>query len=127
MPKTTRRVRVAFGERLQPVGELVFEADGRRQASMFRYADDWLSAPGGFAIVPTLPLSESPFHASASRERPISALPGPFGDGAPDSRGRGLVHKALPGPSPSSTICSRWTQKTRQGTLRYLDDAGPTA
>ena len=91
MSKTTRRVRVVLGERLRPVGELVFEADGRRQASMFRYADEWRSASEGFAIAPTMPLSESPFHASASRERPRSAILGPFGDGAPDSWGRGLL------------------------------------
>ena len=28
MPKTTRRVRVAFGEALREVGDLVFESDG---------------------------------------------------------------------------------------------------
>ena len=30
MSKTTRRVRVALGEALQPVGEILFESDGRR-------------------------------------------------------------------------------------------------
>ena len=124
MTKTARRVRVAFGERLQPVGELVFEADGRRQASMFRYADEWRSAPEGFAIAPTLPLSESPFHASASRERPRSALLGPMGDGAPDSWGRGLLRKALPGPLTELDYLLAADDETRQGALRYLDDAG---
>ena len=124
MTKTTRRVRVAFGERLRPVGELVFEADGRRQASMFRYADEWRSAPEGFAIGPTLPLSESPFHASASRERPRSALLGPMGDGAPDSWGRGLLRKALPGPLTELDYLLAADDETRQGALRYLDDAG---
>ena len=124
MTKTTRRVRVAFGERLRPVGELVFEADGRRQASMFRYADEWLDGPEGFAIAPTMPLSESPFHASASRERPRSALPGPIGDGAPDSWGRGLLRKALPGPLTELDYLLAADDETRQGALRYLDDAG---
>lgn len=32
MAKTTRRVRVALGEALHPVGEIVFEFDGRREA-----------------------------------------------------------------------------------------------
>ena len=124
MAKTTRRVRVAFGERLRPVGELVFEADGRRQASMFRYADEWRDAPEGFAIAPTLPLSESPFHASASRERPRSALAGPFGDGAPDSWGRGLLRKALPGSLTELDYLLAVDDETRQGALRYLDDDG---
>lgn len=124
MPKTTRRVRVALGERLQPVGELVFEADGRRQASMFRYADEWLSAAEGFAIAPTLPLSESSFHASASRERPRSALLGPIADGAPDSWGRGLLRQALPGALTELDYLLAVDDETRQGALRYLDDEG---
>ena len=124
MSKTTRRVRVAFGERLRPVGELVFEADGRRQASMFRYADEWRNAPEGFAIAPTLPLSDSPFHASASRERPRSALLGPFGDGAPDSWGRGLLRRAFSGPLTELDYLFAADDETRQGALRYLDDDG---
>ena len=124
MPKTTRRVRVALGERLLPVGELVFEADGRRQASMFRYADEWLDGSAGFAIAPTLPLSESPFHASASRERPRSALLGPVGDGAPDSWGRGLLRKALSGALAELDYLLAVDDETRQGALRYLDDDG---
>ena len=124
MPKTTRRVRVALGERLQPVGELVFEADGRRQASMFRYADGWLDGPEGFPIAPTLPLSESPFHASASRERPRSALLGPISDGAPDSWGRGLLRKALSGALTELDYLLAVDDETRQGALRYLDDDG---
>ena len=124
MPKTTRRVRVAFGERLRPVGELVFETDGRRQASMFRYADEWRNAPEGFAIAPTMPLSESPFHASASRERPRSALLGPFGDGAPDSWGRGLLRKSFPGSLTELHYLLPVDDETRQGALRYLDDGG---
>ena len=124
MPKTKRRVRVAFGERLRPVGELVFEADGRRQASMFRYADEWPDGPEGFAIAPTLPLSESPFHASASRERPRSALLGPFGDGAPDSWGRGLLRRALSGALTELDYLLAVDDETRQGALRYLDDDG---
>ena len=124
MAKTTRRVRVAFGERLRPVGELVFEADGRRQAGMFRYAGGWLDAPEGFAIAPSMPLSDSPFHASASRERPRSALLGPFADGAPDSWGRGLLRKALAGPLTELDYLLAADDETRQGALRYLDDEG---
>ncbi len=124
MAKTTRRVRVALGERLRPVGELVFESDGRRQAGMFRYADAWRDAPDGFAIAPTLPLSGSPFHASASRERPRSALLGPFGDGAPDSWGRGLLRRALAGSLTELDYLLAADDETRQGALRYLDDDG---
>ena len=91
---------------------------------MFRYADEWRRAPEGFAIAPTMPLSESPFHASASRERPRSALLGPMGDGAPDSWGRGLLRKALPGTLTELDYLLAADDETRQGALRYLDDAG---
>lgn len=124
MSKTTRRVRVAFGARLRPVGELVFEADGRRQTGMFRYADEWRVAPEAFALAPAMPLSASPFHASASRDRPRSALAGPFADGAPDSWGRGLLRKALPGPLTELDYLLAVDDETRQGALRYLDEGG---
>ena len=112
MPKTTRRVRVVLGERLQPVGELVFEADGRRQAGMFRYADEWLSAAEGFAIAPTLPLSESapstrrrrgsvPVRRCWGRSRTARRIPG----------GAGCCARRSLAPSPSSTICLRWTTR----------------
>ena len=97
MAKTTRRVRVALGEALHPVGEIVFEADGRRETCMFRYAPEWLDDPARFAIAPTMPLAGTPFYTGASRERRRSALPGPIADGAPDSWGRGLIRKALSG------------------------------
>lgn len=78
MAKKTRRVRVALGEALHPVGEIVFEADGRRETCMFRYAAEWLDDPRRFAISPaTMPLAGTPFFSAASRERPRSALPGP--------------------------------------------------
>ena len=104
MSKTTARVRVAVGERLQPVGEIVFEADGRRQTSMFRYAVEWLENSERFAIAPSMPLSEAPFYRSASRENLLGALPGPIGDGAPDSWGRGLIRKALGGARPKANV-----------------------
>lgn len=57
MSKRTNRVQVALGERPQPVGEIVFEAAGRRQASVFRYAVEWLDSPEGFVIAPSMPES----------------------------------------------------------------------
>ena len=124
MRKTTARVRVAVGERLQPVGEIVFEADGRRQTSMFRYAVEWLENPERFAIAPSMPLSEAPFYRSASRENLRGALPGPIGDGAPDSWGRGLIRKALGGGLTELDYLLAVDDTTRQGSLRYLDEDG---
>lgn len=56
MTKTTQRVSVAIGRELHPVGELLFESDGRRQTSAFRYRVEWLDHPGAFPIAPTMPL-----------------------------------------------------------------------
>ncbi len=124
MAKTTRRVGVALGEALRPVGELVFEADGRRETCMFRYAAEWLAGPARFAIAPTMPLAGTPFYTGASRERPRSALPGPIADGAPDSWGRGLIRKALPGVLTELDYLLAADDATRQGVLRYLDEEG---
>ena len=125
MAKTTRRVRVALGEALHPVGEIVFEFDGRREACLFRYAPEWLENRGAFAISPaTMPLAGTPFYSSASRERPRSALPGPIADGAPDSWGRGLIRKASSGVLTELDYLLAADDATRQGALRYLDEAG---
>ena len=124
MAKTTRRVRVALGEALRPVGEMVFETDGRRETCMFRYAAEWLDDPRRFAIAPTMPPAGTPFYSAASRERPRSALPGPIADGAPDSWGRGLIRQALPGVLTELDYLLAVDDATRQGALRYLDEEG---
>lgn len=124
MAKTTRRVRVALGEALRPVGEIVFETDGRRETCMFRYAPEWLDDPARFAIAPTMPLAGTPFYTGASRERRRPALPGPIADGAPDSWGRGLIRKALSGVLTELDYLLAADDSTRQGALRYLDEEG---
>ena len=124
MSKSTKRVHVAIGEPPQPVGEIVFEADGRRQASVFRYAVEWIDNPERFAIAPSLPLSESPFYASASRVNPRTALPGPISDSSPDSWGRGLIRKARSGELTELDYLLAVDDFARQGSLRYFDDDG---
>ena len=124
MTKTTRRVSVAIGNELHLVGELLFESDGRRQTSAFRYRDEWLEHPGAFPIAPTMPLVGYPFYAAASRESPRAALPAPVDDGAPDSWGRGLIRKTHPGPLTELDYLLIADDVTRQGALRYLDAEG---
>lgn len=124
MSKQAKRVRVAIGERLQPVGEIVFETDGRRQTSMFRYAVEWLENPQRFPVAPSMPLGDSPFYASASRANPRDALPGPVSDGAPDSWGRGLIRRARSGTLTELDYLLAVDDLTRQGSLRYLDEDG---
>ena len=122
--KKMTRVRVALGEHPQPVGEIVFDADGRRQTSVFRYAVEWLESPERFAIAPSVPLGESPFYASASRTNPRGSLLGPFSDSAPDSWGRGLIRKARSGELTELDYVLAVNDLARQGSLRYLDDDG---
>ncbi len=52
---------MVLGNRAAKVGELIFEKDGERQFSMFRYAPMWLERKDAFAIAPAMPLVESPF------------------------------------------------------------------
>ena len=124
MSKSTKRIRVAAGEQLLPVGELIFETDGRRETSMFRYDADWLENPQHFAIAPAMPLSETPFYHSGTRESPRSALPGPISDGAPDSWGRGLIRKTLRYAPTELDYLLTVDDATRQGALRYLGEDG---
>lgn len=124
MAKTTSRVTVAIGEGLAPVGELVFESDGRRQTSMFRYSDAWLDEPMGFALSPAMPLSTAPFFASATPDNSRAALPLPVGDGTPDSWGRGLLRRGERRPSTEFDYLVGVDDLARQGALRYLDAQG---
>ena len=124
MSKTTRRVQVACGEQLDIVGELVFETDGRRQSSLFRYAAQWLENPRRFAIAPGMLLSGGPFHQSAAPGNSRAALPGPVNDGAPDAWGRGLIRKNWSGPLTELDYLLAADDATRQGALRYLDEQG---
>lgn len=119
-----QRAKVVIGQRMLPVGELFFETDGRRQSSMFRYSRDWLAYPERFPLSPSMPLSETPFHRSGGRENPRDALPGPVGDGAPDSWGRGILRKAMGRPLTEIELLLAADDATRQGTLRYLDEDG---
>ena len=119
-----RRVRVALGQDLLPVGDLRFEDDGTRQTSAFHYDPSWLERPGAFALAPDLPLVEGPQVRSGRRGAARSALPGPVSDGTPDSWGRGLIRKAL-GQQPNELeILLAARDGTRQGALRFLEEAG---
>lgn len=124
MAKTTSRTTVAIGEDLAPVGELVFESDGRRQTSMFRYTDAWLDDPSGFALSPAMPLSTAPFFTSATADNRRAALPLPIGDGTPDSWGRGLLRRGEPPALTEFDYLVGVDDLTRQGALRYVDAEG---
>lgn len=119
-----RRVRVALGQDLLPVGELRFEDNGTRQVSSFHYEQSWLERPGAFALAPDLPLVEGAQVRSGRRGSTRSALPGPISDGTPDSWGRGLIEKALGRPPNELEFLLSVNDETRQGALRFVDEAG---
>ena len=83
MSKRRVRAEVVLGSDAAKVGELVFEKDGDRQFSMFRYAPAWLERQDAFAISPAMPLIDAPFSARASGDKPGLALPDPIADASP--------------------------------------------
>jgi len=114
---------VALGESKRTVGKLRFETDGRRQHSQFEYAGEWISADDGFALSPSLPLGPGGHHNSARTGDPRAALPGCLADAAPDSWGRALMTKALGGGLTEFDYLVLSDDHTRQGALRFLDEA----
>ena len=117
-------VRVAIGTALYPVGDLIFETDGHRQHSVFRYAPEWRGRDGAFALAPSLPLNEYPSFHSGGRIDSRNSLPGPFSDTAPDSWGRGLITKDLGYAPNEMDFLLAANDSTRQGALRFLDEHG---
>ena len=124
MSKTSTRVRVVLGETCDAVGDLIFESDGRRETSVFRYTQKWLESPRRFAIAPSMPLSESPFYFAATRGNRRTALPGAVSDSTPDSWGRGLIRKASRRALTELDFLLLANDQTRQGALRYIADDG---
>jgi serine/threonine-protein kinase HipA len=119
-----QRVQVAIGAALYPVGELIFETDGRRQGSVFTYDQRWIDRPGAFALAPSMPLDPLPIFSSGDRESRRSALPGPISDTTPDSWGRGIIAKALGTRPTEIEYLLSVNDFTRQGALRFLDKDG---
>ena len=116
------KIRVAIGASLMPVGELIFETDGRRQTSVFTYADEWLENPNSFELAPSLPLNEYPQISTGNRENRRTALPGAISDTLPDSWGRGIIAKVLGGTPTELDFLVSVNDATRIGALRFLDD-----
>lgn len=119
---SVRRVRVDVVLADKRVGELVFESDGRRQSSMFRYADIWLEDKTAFALSPSMPLVDAPFFSSG-RDSGIS-LPGPIADAAPDSWGRSLIDAKLGHRADEIDYLLLSDDATRHGALRFRDESG---
>lgn len=122
--KGRRQITVAIGASLIPVGTLFFESEGRRQRSVFQYASSWLQHKKGFALAPSMPLTDDKYTDRATREDPRSVLPAPISDSAPDSWGRGIIQKALGHPPTELEFLLTVDDATRHGALRYIDETG---
>ena len=121
---TRRRVTVAIGAGLHTVGSLIFESDGRRQHSVFRYDGGWLELPNAFALAPDMPLQDYPLFFSGGRANARNALPGAVSDAAPDSWGRGLIARDLGYAPDELEFLLAANDATRIGALRFLDEQG---
>ena len=124
MSKRRVRTEVVLGSDAVNVGELVFEKDGDRQFSMFRYALTWLERQDAFAISPAMPLIDAPFFSTGVRDKPGLALPDPIADASPDSWGRTLINATLGRRADEIDYLIMTTDLTRQGALRFRDEDG---
>lgn len=128
---TAKRVDVRIGKGAVPVGELIYEVSGVREASVFTYHASWLQRRNAFALAPDMPLRDAPFYGS--RNGNWSALPLPVSDGAPDSWGRTIIRTALKdenGRGRALTDMDYLLESDdflRSGALRYFDSAAPDA
>ena len=122
MSKRRVHTQVALGHDAVKVGDLVFEKDGDRQFSMFRYAPLWLEREEAFAIAPSMPLLDAPFFSSGTDSR--LSLPDPIADASPDSWGRTLINATLGQRADEIDYIIKTADATRQGALRFLDENG---
>ena len=121
---TRRRVvaDVMLGSEAVKVGVLVFDKDGDRQYSMFRYSPGWLENKDSFAVSPSMPLLDVPFYSSGGDAR--LSLPDAIADASPDSWGRSLINAALGRRADEIDFLLMADDRTRQGALRFRDENG---
>lgn len=124
MNKRVVRIQVMLGSDAVKVGDLVFEKEGDRQFSMFRYSPTWLEQKDAFAIAPSMPLLDAPFFSSGTRDQPRLSLPDPIVDASPDSWGRALVNATMDRGADEVDYLIRTDDFTRIGALRFQDENG---
>ncbi len=115
---------VVLGESRTPVGQLRFTQAGPRQFSIFGYDPAWVQNPRAFAVQPTFPLEDGPFHTSGQLGNMRDALAGVFVDATPDSWGRRLLERAYGNGLSEFEYLTLSDDTCRQGALRFLDDRG---
>ncbi|MCY3626491.1 MAG: type II toxin-antitoxin system HipA family toxin [Gammaproteobacteria bacterium] len=116
-----QRIRVVIGQMCLHVGDLVFEHDGLRQSSAFRYSEEWLENEYGFALSPRYELNSSwVYNTGIDRE----VFPGFIADGAPDSWGRTVLTHAHGNQLDELVTLLSVNDQIRSGALRYIDETG---
>lgn len=124
-PGQQRVAGLRLGNGLLPVGTLRFTETPRGQHSEFTYLADWIESGQGFALAPDLPLGPVPFYASmAATADQRDSLPGVFQDAAPDDWGRRLMERVHGAGLSEFDMLTLSDDTTRQGALRFVDDAG---
>jgi serine/threonine-protein kinase HipA len=86
-----QRLDVLAGDTL--VGHLRFTRDGRREHSVFEYADAWLIDAQRYAIDPTLPLVQGPQFPPHAKEFVSSPFHGAIADTEPDGWGQRVIRR----------------------------------
>ena len=113
-----------IGDKLQPVGLLVFEREGNKQVSSFQYHEEWLTSPGAFAISPSMELSPIWHHRSGVGEHYRDSLPGPIADSTPDAWGRALIEQNVGSGLSEIEVLLEVNDHARLGALRFVDENG---
>lgn len=125
-----RTIKVFLGEAKRPVGTLMFNAEGNREASAFTYADEWLAHPERFQIDPALPLVAGPQYHAKGKGDHASVFHGCFADSEPDGWGvrvikRDWAKSRTEDRLPNSLDCLLHVDDaSRIGALRFQDENG---
>lgn len=112
----------------QLVARCRYIAKGRRQSSLFEYADEWLGSPHAFALDPAnLPLQGGQIYTTSE----TSALPGALRDTAPDRWGQQLIRRAFRKAGEERALSEidyllAINDQTRIGALRYKRENEPS-
>ena len=132
-----RHIRVRLGKEAIPLGELRYDAQGRRENAAFSYDPAWLINEERFAVDPALPLVPGfQFHA---RRKDGSLFHGAIADTEPDGWGRRVILRdhakrrsaVLTQDTPAKfdvlgelDFLLAVDDESRIGALRFLDEDG---
>ena len=134
-----RTIKVFLGEMPRPVGTLLFNTDGNREAAAFSYDEAWLAHPERFQIDPALPLVTGPQYHAKGKYDHASVYHGCFSDSEPDGWGIRVIRRdhaksrkeaeragqPISDQPLNSLDCLLYVDDaSRIGALRFQDEAG---